>query len=283
MNLHKILQYLIDDSEFLTITEIVDTTIIEKTNNSIANIFSENKRLEPGELQDINEMPKSMTPYLTENHKRYGIYGTLIRSTRVVINNSFQTSLNLIFRRGLKFDDKSVADFEDFLVDAIKSNSQIDKFKNTVGVKDTNSKIAANMCNGNVTPEVIKRIVNILEINLLIFDLDSKQKLVYWSHGVKSKYINPFRRFYALVYTQGSYEPIIEGSDINYIKMYTKVLSDYESFTFVDDLTLHICSIMYVSKWPLTGHEYLRIMERFFPCKPFDIDERFDMLALACQ
>lgn len=278
MNLHHIFQYLVDDPAFLTITEMASNQT-EKKFSTIVNIFSDNKRLDVGETQDFNKFPKILKSFLTKNHYRIGINHTMEKNMSTV-NVSLITSLNMLVRPELQHSDFSLAPFETYLAHNIRSNCQIDKTKNTCKTKNSNKILADDMLIGNIYPEIIQRLVNILEINLVIFDLDRSVHTVYWSSGIKYPHINPFRRLYAICMVQNSYEPILIRDVVDYKQLYGRIMGRHEEFQFYPDLKLGAQTLLYLNSWDISNRRYASIISRFFPPTISDLDEYYDSMTL---
>ena len=300
MNLHHIFQYLVDDPAFLTITEMASNQT-EKKFSTIVNIFSDNKRLDVGETQDFNKFPKILKSFLTKNHYRIGINHTMEKNMSTV-NVSLITSLNMLVRPELaratgmswtqdrvprdqehpelQHSDFSITPFETYLSHNIRSNCQIDKTKNTCKTKNSNKILADDMLIGNIYPEIIQRLVNILEINLVIFDLDRSVHTVYWSSGIKYPHINPFRRLYAICMVQNSYEPILIRDVVDYKQLYGRIMGRHEEFQFYPDLKLGAQTLLYLNSWDISNRRYASIISRFFPPTISDLDEYYDSMTL---
>ncbi len=84
-----------------------------------------------------------------------------------------------------------------------------------------------NLNQGIITHELINRIINIFEINLMVFDISKSQYYFYWSCGTKYPSLNLFQNIYCMSYIQGKYEPIMPiDSDITIEqqkKLYLKI------------------------------------------------------------
>lgn len=272
MNLHKIFQYLVDDNEFLTIVEQVTSNVERKTH--IMDIITDVKKLDPGTIEPYDEMPKRLRRYLNETYARHGIMPVIERATRIV-NVSFLVSLDILLRPGHDFE-RNVTELEAYLSHSIIANCQIDKVKNTSKVKAKNKEIQSAFLAGQMTDEVLNRIVNILEINLVIFDFDRGINKVYWSHGTKYQTVNPFRRLYIMTLIQGDYEPIKSTSE-DYSVVYAKIMTP--SFEFYPDLKLGSYTLPYINTWAISDTVWRKIIQYFYPPTYCDVEEYVDRVS----
>lgn len=274
MDLHKIFQYLLEDDEFLTITEITNNQS-ERKGNTLIDIITDSKRLDPGAVENYDDFPKQIKKYLTSKYKRHGIMPVIERDNRI-INVSFLMSLNLLLRPDLQEND--IDSLESYISHSILANCQIDKIKNTCKVKAKNKDLEAIFSSGNLTDEVIMRIVNILEINLVIFNVDTGTNRVYWSHSTKYNFINLFRRLYVMCHVQGDYEPIVNEDPFDCKYAYTQILADYGSFEFIPDLQLAYHSIAYLNTWKISSPNWLTIVNQFHTPSFINLEEHLDRL-----
>lgn len=277
MDLHKIFQYLLEDDEFLTITEITNNQS-ERKGNTLIDIITDSKRLDPGAIENYDDFPEQIKKYLDSKYKRHGIMPVIEKDGRIV-NVSFLVSLNLLLRPDLQDKEVDIDGLESYISHSILSNCQIDKIKNTCKVKAKNKDLEAIFASGNLTDEVITRIVNILEINLVIFNVDTGINRVYWSHSTKYNFINLFRRFYVMCHVQGDYEPIINEDPFDCKHVYAQILADYGSFEFIPNLQLAYHSIAYLNTWNISVPDWLAIINQFHAPSTINLEEHFDRLS----
>lgn len=279
MNLHKIFQYLVNNDNFLVDVEIVSSQP-ERKATLIADIITDVNELEPGVIEPYEEMSKQLKCYLNESYSRYGIMAVIEKSSRMV-NISFLVCLDMLLKQETSYSAvNDVSELEAYLSHSIMANCQIDKVKNTSKVKTINKKIQASFMEGDFTNEVLSRIVDILEINLVIFDFDRGINTTYWSHGIKYPTVNPFRRLYAMCHYKGDYTPLISTSE-DYSLVYGAIMSDNE-MEFYPDLKLGMYSLPYINTWDISGSQWCKIIKRFFPQTSCDVEEYVDRILTKC-
>lgn len=284
INLHTIFSYIVGDDTFLSKKIEINNTkgyIQEEKKknkfNLMVNMITEYTILSPYQTQNYSLFPLKMKKLLLPSYKRIGIKNLLEKDLNV-INISFLNSLNMVLRpeiHKMNIDDqqKNLNLLETFIYHKINRNYKIDKTKNTKKVQAANKMLINNLQEGKISNEIILAIINIFEINLIIFDLNKLEISTYLTQGTKYPYFNPFRDIYFLSYIQGNYEPIISEeyiSEEEKQKIYLKILIDSE-IKHYPSLNLSINSLIYLSSWNIDNKTYITIVEKFFnkSFKPF--------------
>ena len=276
INLHTIFRYLIDNDNFLLsieeVNEKLPSTKKKQKVNVMTNMITDYSPLSPYEIQEYQNLPSKLKTFLNPKYSRLGIKNVTEKNLNI-INISFLNSLNIILRPELfrmNVDDqmKNVLLLESFLVHKISRNYQVDKAKNTSRVKTKNRALIELLSQGKITNELIQCIVNIFEINLVIFDFTKSEILMYWTGGTKYPYFNFFREIYFMSHVQNNYEPIItldntlDKEEIH--KIYTNILINADQIKFNTDFRLSVVSLPYIETWNISDIKYLKILEKFY-------------------
>lgn len=233
LSFHSICRYLVKDETYLSTVIDLTTDLQNKlqagtTNNIMEDIVSEYVQLIPFEKQPYSNLPSFAKLFLTPDFHRIGIKTTLERNLST-INITFINSLNIMLRPELlngSPDDqvKAYNLLEECVNKMIECNYQIDKQKNTKKIQAINKQHIKNLSEGRITKEIIQYVVNIFEINLVIFNLTKNETEFYFAHGIKYPYVNLFRDIYYMTLIHGNYEPVIVKSDISIDIKYQKIL-----------------------------------------------------------
>lgn len=271
LKLNEVFRYLVNDDTFLV--KIINH------DNYVPEIKKEESKkvlLQPSEIND--QLPSFITFFVPENYFRYGIdhynNDTTILSniTSKTKKISFLNSIRMIIRPELHEHNlgdqmKDFYVFESFVSHRIMRNSHhIDKVKKTKAVKTSNTKMKRNIEDGIITNEIIQAIVNIFEINLLIFDINDESVCFYWCAGIKYHYLNLFKRIMFLIRSGDEFEPIISKSEMSMEtrqSIYIKILCNLSKIICHDKLVMFPPSIQYINSWPLTIDEFLVIRKLF--------------------
>lgn len=282
INLRNIFCYLTNNENFLSQvieTEIEDTAHVKQSQkkkfNLMANMVIEYIPLAPYDKQDYAMLPTRIKNILSPNYVRWGIKN-VVEKDMEIINISFLNSLNMLLRPELlkaNIDEqtRNFYQLEAFICFMIKKNFQIDKTKNTQKVQAINREMINNLIEGKISHELIQTIVNIFEINLLVFDLTKMESHFYWAKGYKYPFLNPFRDIYCMTYIQGNYEPIMtENNTITEEeknKIYLEILTNITDIKCMSELQLSTYTIIYLETWKIDLDSYIKIIERFYPYK----------------
>lgn len=277
LNLHSIFRYLVSDENFLSTVIETDCKEIERKKykkkgfNLMTNMVTEYIPLSPYETQDYSLFPHTVKTFLTPDYSRLGIKNIMERNLNVV-NISFLNSLNVLLRPDiykLNLDDhtKNLVLLETFLCHMILKNCQIDKIKNTRKVQASNKELIKNLSEGKFSHELIQTIINIFEINLLIFDLTKMDIYFYWTRGHKYPYINLFKNIYCMSYVQGNYEPVMPMntsiSEEQKRKMYIEILNNVSSIKCIPEISMASHTILYLSTWKIDADSFLKISDLY--------------------
>lgn len=293
INLRNIFCHLTGNDNFLSTTvdnDIDDLIKKKKTKkkkfNLMANMVTEYEPLLPYQIQTYDMFPQSIKDLLTPDYARFGIKNHLEKDINI-INISFLNSLNILLRPTLyktTMDDQ-IHNFhllENFICHKIQRNFQIDRTKNTKKVQAINKEVKKKILEGKISHELIQYIINIFEINLLVFDLTKSDVYLYWTKSTKYPYFNPFKDIYYMSYTQGNYEPIMSPnnsiSEEVKRKMYTHILNNLTDIKCIPDLKLATHTLVYFNTWNMDYESYTNLLENFFNDK-INVKESINFLS----
>ncbi|MEM0354098.1 MAG: hypothetical protein QXW79_00815 [Thermoplasmata archaeon] len=290
LGLHHIFRYLVNDNTFLSTT--IDENNLENTslhleycsqNNHeyskekntghkiMANMVVEYFPLVPYEVQEYEYFPPKLKSILPPIYIRYGIKNIIERNLNTV-NISFLSSLNILLRPelcNLSLEDhtKNFLLLESFLVHKFQRNYHVDKIKNTKKMQEFNKQLIRDLQEGKISHELIRRIINVFEINLLVFDLTKMEIYLYWSGGYMFPYFNFFKDIYCMSFVQGNYEPILATSKVtNEIKrnIYIQILTNIKEIKCIPEMNLGVHSLVLLSTWDIPCDVYIEILRKFF-------------------
>ena len=285
INLHSIFRYLVNNDSFLLsveeVNEKIPNTKKKQMTELMNNMIADSTVLSPYEIQEYQSLPPKLKLYLNPKYSRLGIKNVTEKNLTIV-NVSFLNSLNIILRPELfkmNYEEqmKNVVLLENFLAHKIYRNYQIDKVKNTSKVKAMNRILIDSLSQGKITPEIIQHIVNIYEINLVIFDLNKSEFELYWTMGIKFPYFNFFREVHFMTHIHGNYEPVItlnttpEIEEIH--RVYTNILIHADEIKFNIPINLSIISLTYIETWDISSDKYHTILKKFYNKSNKSIDE----------
>lgn len=277
INLHSIFRYLVGDENFLsTVIEEKhpESKISKKKNKSgtVSNMIQEYDLLAPYETQSFGHFPPLVKKFITPNFIRVGIKSDIERSSGIT-NISFIASLNILFRpqtwkAGIDEQTKSIVLLEEMVKHKIRRNFQIDKIKkNTKKIQQINGELVKLLVEGKMSDELIQRIVNIFEINLIIFDLVKMEPLFFWAKGEIYPFLNAFKDIYCMIVVNNTYEPIIPSSNILEIdkkrKIYRNILTNLDEIKSYSNVRIGLPSMMYIDTWDLDIHSYCKIAQLY--------------------
>ena len=285
INLHSIFYHLVGDDKFLS--KVIETESGEqkkkkskgKKSNMMADMVTDYVQLAPYEEQKYASFPHKFKYFMMPTFVRYGIKNTMDKNLNL-INISFLNSINILLRPDLykmSIDDhvRNLGLLEDFVRHKISRNFQIDKIKNTKKVQTANKEIMNRLSEGKITPELIQAVVNIFEINLLIFDFIKNEIYLYWAHGYKYPFFNPFKKIFFMAYIHGSYEPIMpldnELDDEDKQKIYIRILTNMSEIKCNEQLKIAIHTMLYIDTWKISTNTYIKIIETFFKKKKVNL------------
>lgn len=310
INLHKIFRHLTQDENFLS--TIIDNTnrgsisnkstnkvnkIPSKKFNMMSTMVTEYMPLVPHETQSYASFPTPIKHYLTPDYIRIGIKN-IIEKDMVNVNVSFLNSLNILLRpdiyhannvnlngKNLNADQlygdyiKDLALLEEFIRHRISRNFQINKtVKNTKKIQEINKELIKNMSEGKITHDIIQRVIDIFEINLLVFDFVTHDITIYWTYGSKHPDLNVFKNIHCMAYVQGNYEPIMPKnnniSKEHIHKMYINILTD-KTIKCPKEIKITIPTLIAINTWSnITDTVFIDIMEKYIEGDIFERDQR---------
>lgn len=291
ITLRSIFCHLTNDDNFLsTIIESSHEKMKHKKKknnfNLMANMVTEYVPLSPHETQIYSLFPNKIKSYLSPDYIRFGIKNVIEKSLNIV-NISFLNSLNILLRPDiykLNVEDhiRNLNLLESFISHKIQRNCQIDKTKNTRKVQAVNKELIKNLQEGKISHELIQKIVNIFEINLLVFDFTKIDIYLYWCKGYKYPFVNLFKNLYCMAHIQGNYEPII-SADKNIpkeqiYKMYVHILTNLDEIKCIPNLDLAVHSLLFINSWDISLESYIKILETFFNKPPKNMDDCLKIL-----
>ena len=294
INLHNIFCHLTGDENFLSTIIETDTKEIEQKKNKkkgfslMENMVPEYIPLSPYEKQHYAMFPHKIKSFLTPDYVRMGVKNTMEKNLSV-INISFLNSLNMLIRPDIyksNIDEhiKNLGLLETYICHKIQRNFQIDKVKNTKKVQANNKELTKNLADGKISHELIQYIVNIFEINLLVFDLTKMDIFLYWTKGYKYPFFNTFKNIYCMSYVQGNYEPIMAQNNIimeeQKRKIYTQILTNLSEIKCMPEINLALHTLLYISTWDIDCESYNNILDLFFNKPISNTIEAFDTLLI---
>jgi hypothetical protein len=259
LNLHYILRTIVADDTFLLKNNEI---VLEKTVNKpakipilnlISDVKSINLRLPAYQKQSYDLLPMFMQSILLPTYYRFGIYHSYEKKMDT-IQMSFLNALNMCIRPELTtydFATQVIAfeNFETFITTHIQHNYHIDKTKNTKKVKAINANLVQELKSGMICDDILNYIVNILEINLVIFDLTTSSKSLYWTHSVSYPQFNYFRNIIFLIHTGGNYEPVLHPTNLTIeerMRIYGNIFNDLKNFNVESKFNMDIASLMII-------------------------------------
>ena len=279
INLRSIFCHLTSDENFLS--TVIETNKREtgkkKTKKSkynlMNNMITEYLPLAPYETQNFSFFPAKMKSFISPEYVRLGI-NNITEKNLNNINISFLNSLNILLRpdlykASLEEHMRNFALFETFVCHKIERNYQIDKVKNTRKVKLANQELIKNLRDeGKITHNLVQAIINIFEINLLVFDLTKMDIYFYWTNGYKYPYLNLFRNVYCMSYIHGNYEPIMPPdnniSREQRQKIYLEIFSNLDEIKCFPEIIMAPHSLILLNTWDISPDTYIDIIGRFY-------------------
>ena len=274
VNLSYIFRYLVDDSTF--ISQIIETDYVDKkkkkkNDSMMSQMITDYNTLPLYQLQTMGIFPDAFHKFLLFNKKymRGGIKTTAEKNF-TVINISFLNSLNILLRPDLFYTDvnnqiKSLHALEEFITHKMQRNYQIDRTKNTKKVQNIHNELVSVMYEGKVTTELIQYIVDIFEINLIIFDFAKIETNLYWARGTKYPFYNPVNQVYFMGFIQGNYEPIFnkKPSSVSNNLLNATILENSGTLK-TEPIVLSVPSLFIIDSWDVSQTTYLNIIQKYY-------------------
>lgn len=290
LNLHNIFRSLVNDPNFLSIIIDEDDEKIEKKKkkkqnyNIMTNIIPEYTLLIQPETQIYELFPVNVKLFLTPDYVRMGVKNIRQKNMNI-INVSFLNSLNILLRPDIyqcqtDENNKNLVLLENFICHMIQRNTvHIDKVKNTKKMQAINAKMISNLKEGKITHEIIQYIVNIFEINLLVFDFTKSETYLYWSRGHIYPFFNTFRDIYCMAYVHGNHEPIMAPNnkinDIQKNHIYSKILSNSPELKCLNVIKLGFQTLLHIRDWDLNHEDFMNILKNHYS-KKMDLSKHLD-------
>lgn len=279
INLHRIFCHLTGDENFLSKVIEVDKVDVKKKklkkkglNMLMIDMIQEYDTLSPYQIQSYSCLPHNIKMYLTPEHNRLGIKNVIDKDMNIV-NISFLNSFNMLLRpelynMSIEEHIKNVNLLESFVSDIIHHGYHIDKIKNTRKVQTFNKELVKKLREGMITHDLIQYVVDIFEVNLLVFDLTKMEISLYWTKGIKYPYFNPFKDIYCMSYVQCNYEPIMTKSGVitndQKIKIYAQVLANAGEIKCMPKIELNTFLLSYINSWDIDYETYIKIIGTYF-------------------
>ena len=279
INLRTIFCHLTGDENFLSTVIETNNFTMKRENtrvgfNLMDTVVYEYNTLTPYDKQSYESFPNNVKSILTPDYVRIGI-NNVIEKDSGIVNISFLNSLNLLLRPELlnyniQDQNKALILLESFVSHMIQRNYQIDKnrkLKNTKRVQNINAQLVQRLKEGKITHDVIQAIINIFEINLIVFDISKLETQLYWTKGTVYDVINVFKPIYSMIFVKGNYEPLMPpqnklSQQIKH-KIYTNILLDNNIKT-ESKIKLSYFSHEYISTWEISTNEYVRLVDIYF-------------------
>lgn len=285
INLSTIFCYLANDQHLLqtTLKECVPTAELPSSTSCtlMNNMVSEYVPLYPYETQPYSLLPLKVKYFLTPDYVRYGVKNTIEQNLNI-INISFINSLNSLIRPEIltmNSEDqiKNLILFKDYICHAISRNCQIDKIKYTQKIQAINKNLIQNLNCGEMNDQLIQYIINIFEINLLVFDLSKSEIHFYWARSLKYPTLNTFKDIYSMCLVQGDYEPIScfpnALSEDKRNEIYAKILTSNEDIICHYAVQLSYLSYLHIDTWRINNDLYSKILTKYFNKNLFEYAE----------
>lgn len=282
ITLHNLFCHLINDDKFLSTVIETDNKDLEHKKNKkkgfqLTNLVTEYSTLPPFEAQSCSMFPTNVKYYLQNGYIRYGIKNVMDKNLNI-LNISFLNSLNILLRPeicDLNLDEqiKNLIDLEEFVIHMIHRCYQIDKVKRTKKIKNINKEHIKNLSEGKFTHDLIQTIINIFEINLLVFDLITLETFFYWSNGNKYPFFNPFKDIYCMSYIHGNYEPIIAPNVLmmeEKQKIYEKIIISSDNIKCIPKIHISSYAMIYINSWKINNKSYIKICDIYLKKNKFD-------------
>lgn len=282
INLRGIFCHLVGNENFLSKIVENDNKQLNKKKekkrgcNLMTNMVSEYHTLAPYDKQNYDFLPSIVKYFITPDYFRLGIKNVMEKNL-MPVNISFINSLNILIRPDIYNNNindhlKNLALLETFVTNSIRRNFQIDKTKNTSKIKENNKLLVKDFITGKISPLIIQCLVNIFEINLLIFDLTKMETYFYWAYGYKYPYINPFNNIHCMTYVQGNYEPLMLVNSTVSEKQRRKIYMQF--FSKMDEIKFHVQpaftlhTLIYLDTWNINPAIFIKIIKHCIVNKP---------------
>ena len=275
ITLHTIFSNLVDDPDFLVIKQNYEKsdikTVEKKTGfNMMTDMISDYVSLTQSDVQKCSLFPSEFKDIIPINYMRCGVKNISERNF-VNANISFLNSLNIllrpeIFKMPIEEQIRNYELFENFIIHKINGNCRVDKVKNTKKIQNMNKEISKNITSGKIIAETVQSIINIFEINLLIFDFIKNEIVFYWSYGHTYPHINLFNNLYCMSYIHEIYEPIMPVNEAvreeSIRKMYVNILTNDSVFCPLT-INFNVKELLVLNDWDIDALDFVTIANKY--------------------
>jgi len=217
VDLRYILATVVDDPTFLQVTEqmILSDTMYPPGENCGMTIVDDVSRtytlLPAGSVVTCeNSLIPMAQGIIPESHIRRGVQSDLAD----LPSASLLATVALLFRPELR--DLNQAELipelkllSEFLRTSISNNAQIDPVRNTSGLQRQHATINDQLASSNITGDLLQRIANIMEVNILVSYLDTRMCVFYWACGKEHNRLNICRDLWCISCVDNRCEPIL--------------------------------------------------------------------------
>lgn len=214
------------------------------------------------EQEDRDEFSLMISVFLGKGHERLGVKTTREKNFETV-RCSFLYSLHIIIRPDFysmpTVDQEYDHDlFESFLFNTLERNYRIDKIKNTKKIKAVNQNMIQEVRNDSLHHETIRTVINIFEVNLILFDNSVGEIMLYWTSGTKYPFFNFFKPIVYMIRSGDHYEPIVDlrkkdpshSFGKGYLRrLYKKLFENLHMVKPYPPIAFGIESLIYPSQW----------------------------------
>lgn len=214
VDLRCIFAALVGDPNFLKVTEQMVTSDDSAQNHGVEILSQTHRRymlLSPGSTVIADESIIPMTrEIIPKTHMRRGVQGDLMD----LPSASLLATIALLLRPELRSLNQAelmpeLRHLNEFLRSSITNNTQIDTIKNTAAMRrqheTLNNQLSANMISG----DLLQRIANIFEVNILASYLDAQNCVFYWASGKAHSHLNTNRDLWCISCLDNRCEPIL--------------------------------------------------------------------------
>lgn len=251
ISLCAIFRELLNDDNFLNIEYIEKPKKSVKSTLNFSNNITSN--LEIGNKKNYNAFSPIEKLFLTESHYKFGIISKIDFNDKI-INSSFINSLNVCYIGKQIYSNYPTFffNFEKYIQERLEFNYQIDKGpKNNKKIKENNKLLSMELAEKEEKSDVlIKRIANVLESNILLFDRDTDPESVYLFHSSGNKYshLNLFNKLIVISRLKNVYEPILvdDNIDVSNKIVYINILKNIEMIENYKEIKIDLLTWSYV-------------------------------------
>lgn len=139
-----------------------------------------------------------------------------------------------------------------YIEEKISVNHKIDRKKKTQKTKKLNSELVDDFSSGIINDILIKRIIDIFEINILVFDIIENETKLYFTCGTDYEYFNIYKNIYMICKMGDFFEPIMcEYNENIFDKIYISVIKNIKQINVYPKLRVGIPTIYKITKYDL--------------------------------